>query len=384
MPTPAAALLSSRARRRVVWWVGPAWGLTILVLRASGNAIERQPPLTADVVVWVLFRAFLWIPLMAWALRWMETEPLVEASRSRFLRHVARAFGLSAIGGAALYLVRTGASSWTGVEAPSLGETISILLRGWLAPDLFIYFLVLAFTSLIAAQQIARLGELQRARLETSLVRTEARLLRSQLDPHFLYNALNAVVSLVRPEPARAERVVCSLSDFLRITSRSADRDQIPLAEELRHCDCYLEVQLARFSDRLRVERRIDPTTLRCLVPALALQPLVENVFKHALSACDGPVTMTIQAGRVGTQLELTVSDDGPGISVPERADPDSGTGLAHTLARLKLLCGPQSTLELIPRPLGGTMARIRCPWNEAPRPLEVPLEMPRLERIVR
>ena len=166
---------------------------------------------------------------------------------------------------------------------------------------------------------------------------------------------------------------MCSLSDFLRIASRSANRDQITLAEELRHCDSYLEVQLARFSDRLSIERRIDPTTLRCLVPALALQPLTENVFKHALQASDGPVTMILAAARRENRLELTVADDGPGIDAAPTArsdddDPDGGTGLAHTLARLRLLCGPEATLDLAPRAGGGTLARIRCPWNEAPR----------------
>jgi signal transduction histidine kinase len=372
-PATASSLLQPRTRRAIVWLVGPAWGLVILVLRASGNALEGQPRLSLDVTVWVLFRAFLWIPLMAIALRAMEAEPVIEWSRRRFARHLARAFALSAVGGASLYFARTGASRFTGVEAPAVGETISILLRGWLAPDLFIYFLVLAFTSLIAAQRGLREGELQRARLQTSLARTEARLLRSQLDPHFLYNALNAVAALVRPEPARAEHVVCSLSDFLRIASRSANRDQITLAEELRHCDSYLEVQLARFSDRLSIERRIDPTTLRCLVPALALQPLIENVFKHALQASDGPVTMILAAARRENRLELTVADDGPGIGAAPTArsddeEADGGTGLAHTLARLRLLCGPESTLDLVPRAGGGTLARIRCPWNEAPR----------------
>lgn len=231
-----------------------------------------------------------------------------------------------------------------------MGETISILLRGSVCPlHLFIYFLVLAFTSLIAAQRGLREGELQRARLSTSLARTEARLLRSQLDPHFLYNALNAVAALVRPEPARAEHVVCSLSDFLRIASRSANRDHMDARRGAAPLQQLSRGPAARFSDRLSIERRIDPTTLRCLVPALALQPLIENVFKHALQASDGPVTMILAAARRDNRLELTVADDGPGIDTAPtaRSDDDEaggGTGPAHTLARLRLLCGPEST----------------------------------------
>jgi len=172
---------------------------------------------------------------------------------------------------------------------------------------------------------------------EAQLARAELYALKAQLRPHFLFNTLNAISSLIRDEPLKAETMLSRLGDLLRITLRDHRADEVPLADELAFVDGYLEIEQARFGERLRVTRHIDPAALDALVPHLVLQPLVENAVRHGVGPRLAGGTVELRAERRGGTLALEVRDDGVGAAAFAE-----GVGLANTRARLAHLYGAE------------------------------------------
>lgn len=235
------------------------------------------------------------------------------------------------------------------------------------------YFAVLAITHAVdffAWRRDQRIDEARlaarSARLETQLARTELQILRSQLDPHFLFNALHVISELVHVDPTRADRMVARLGDLLRMSAALAQSGDVALRKELEFVNAYLEIQEARFGERLSVTCDVDAATLDAAVPSLVIQPLVENAIRHGTSRRAGAGHVEIVTRRVGTSLVIEVLDDGPGL----RADqvPDEGIGIGHTRARLAHLYGADGALDLEPRAGGGTAARIRLPFARVSR----------------
>lgn len=187
--------------------------------------------------------------------------------------------------------------------------------------------------------------------------------LRAQINPHFLFNSLNTIAQLIHTEPAKAEACVERLAEILRYILRRAEKEFVPLADELQIAQAYLEIERARFGDRLRVETDIDPRSLHQLIPNLILQPLVENAVKHGLSRKVGAGTVRIDARVADGLLTLTVGDDGLGMpgealaSVYER-----GVGLRNLRDRLARLYGSTHLPEITSAPNGGTRIRLRLP----------------------
>ncbi len=218
-------------------------------------------------------------------------------------------------------------------------------------------------------------SEIREATLGTQLAEARLQALRMQLNPHFLFNAMNAISMLVRrQENTAAVRMVAGLSELLRSVLEEAPPQEVPLKRELQFIERYLELERTRFSDRLRQEVRIAPETLDCPVPNLILQPLVENAVKHGVALRPAGGTITITATRSGDRLVLTVQDDGPGIRdlsgdpvTPATGIPVSraGIGLANTQARLEQLYGDQARLDLESRSDGFT-ATVTLPYHEA------------------
>lgn len=210
-----------------------------------------------------------------------------------------------------------------------------------------------------------RAQERERRTLELAASLAEARLraLRMQLQPHFLFNTLNAIATLVHENPAAADDMIASLSDFLRLTLERGDRPEQPLRDELEFIDRYLEIERVRFGDRLQIRREIDPATLDARVPTLLLQPLVENAVRHGLEPRRDTGIITLTARRDGPRLQLTVSDNGVGLSGPGPVR--EGVGLSNTRARLQELYGSQASLTLQDTPDGGTTVVIRLPAKD-------------------
>jgi len=204
--------------------------------------------------------------------------------------------------------------------------------------------------------------ELRAARLEGALAAAQLRALQAQLQPHFLFNTLNTIASLIPEDPVAAEEMVESLGELLCAALRDAGRDEVPLAQELELLDQYLRIQERRFQDRLRVRRAFRAELADALVPPLLLQPLVENAIRHGVASRPGGGTVTVRTDRSDDSLLLTVEDDGPGFGPQAAGSAPRGVGLANTRARLEQLYGPVAALETGNRPGGGAYVGVRLP----------------------
>jgi two-component system, LytTR family, sensor kinase len=207
------------------------------------------------------------------------------------------------------------------------------------------------------------------ARIEHRLQEQEKRLLaakiealKSQINPHFLFNTLASISSLIRSEPETARTVIVKLSRLLRRLLKS-HQQFVTLREELESIDEYLGIEVVRFGSKLSVQKDIDPASLDVLVPSLLLQPLVENSIKHGLSRKIGHGTITIRSQRLPGRLVLEVEDDGMGFLTDRLDEPmASGIGLANVRERLRVIYGATYQLALTSEPGRGTLVHIDMP----------------------
>lgn len=188
---------------------------------------------------------------------------------------------------------------------------------------------------------------------EQAAVAAELRALRAQINPHFLFNALNSVAALTRTRPAEAESVVERLADLFRYTLRASDHPMVSLADEIESVRLYAGVEAVRFRDRLHVIIEVPDALLRAAVPSLSFQPLVENAVKHGVAQTEGPCAVLVRAEQVGNPsspaVECTVRDTGPGFVSTGPEVFESGTGLRNVRDRLQLLFGDHTAFEVLP-----------------------------------
>jgi two-component system, LytTR family, sensor kinase len=221
-------------------------------------------------------------------------------------------------------------------------------------------------------------GLLNAARLQTELARAQLHALKMQLHPHFLFNALHTVTALVHEDPDRAEITISRLSELLRLFLATSTIQEVPLREELRILDLYLEIERTRFEDRLSVHYDVPAEHHEAMVPNLVLQPLVENAIRHGVGRKSSMGWISIAAERYGETLVLRVMDNGEGLRGTLGVS-GSGKGLAITRGRLESLYGPDQSLVLRDLPAGGAEARITMPFR---RQVEVaPFETDMLEK---
>jgi sensor histidine kinase YesM len=200
---------------------------------------------------------------------------------------------------------------------------------------------------------------------ERKLAQSQLTLLRMQLNPHFLFNTLNAISRLGYRDPAKADEVIERLSDLLRSSLRTDQAQEITLNEELRFVRQYLEIQRILLGDRLKIQYDVVPSTLTAKVPNMMLQPLVENAIKFAIAPRSEGGLLEIRSERAGDSLKISISDDGPGLENNSVIE-ESGVGLANTRARLEQLYGSQQSLELTGKPSQGLQVMLTIPYREA------------------
>jgi signal transduction histidine kinase len=210
-----------------------------------------------------------------------------------------------------------------------------------------LYWALVGVGHALAYSRDARERRLEAARLEGRLARAELDALKMQLDPHFLFNTLNAISALMHRDVELADRMVARLGDLLRLTLGAGGAQEVPLEQELDFVGRYLEIQKARFGGRLAVELDIEPDTLAAMVPALVLQPLVENAIRHGVAPRPDGGRVEVRARRREGALYLEVRNDGPGLPTDGAGGQREGVGLANTRARLRHLYGPDHRLEL-------------------------------------
>ena len=195
----------------------------------------------------------------------------------------------------------------------------------------------------------------------------EARLdaLQRQINPHFLFNTLNSIASLVRSQPELAREMTVKLANILRALLKDHDT-YVPLREELSFTDDYLDIEVVRFgADKLRVEKEIDPPTLDVLVPSILLQPLIENSIKHGLEPRIEGGTVTLRSRLEGDRIRIEVADDGVGMKAGPRAESHrdgAGIGMKNVQERLDVLYGNRASFEVVSSPGRGTRVTIGIP----------------------
>jgi two-component sensor histidine kinase len=243
--------------------------------------------------------------------------------------------------------------------APALGWYLrAALLTGSLP-----FVTVAAAAHALEARLRAMDREVDTARVRGQLAEARLEALTAQLQPHFLFNTLQAITTLIARDPPAAEKMVASLSDLLREVLRRGERREVALGEELRVLESYLDITRRRFGDRLTVRITADESASRALVPFFVLQPLVENALHHGVGSRAGPALIHIHAARDGEWVRLIVTDDGPGAESPEIK---RGIGLTNTKARLEELYGDRHVFEPGPRAGGGFEVRIGIPYRES------------------
>ncbi len=235
--------------------------------------------------------------------------------------------------------------------------------------DVSLYWIIVLLALGFEYYNKYRQQQLEASALESRLAQARLSNLENQLNPHFLFNTLHMISSLVHREPDRAEEMIARLSDLLRLALENSSRSQIPLREERRALGLYLEIMQARFGDRVRVSQRFDPETLDVPVPLLILQPLVENAYRHGVSGKTEGGAIEVTSRAENGRLHLAVRDNGPGLSGSSGSA--QGVGLFNTSERLRMLYGDAHDLEAgnlapgaLPAPFhaGGFEARVTIP----------------------
>ena len=233
---------------------------------------------------------------------------------------------------------------------------------------LFIYGAILGATYLVGYKRRLRQRELATTQLSEQLALAKVQALRMQINPHFLFNAMNSIAMLVRDrKQEEAVKTIAGLSDLLRYVLDDATDQEVPLHRELDFIKRYLAIEQIRFQDRLRVSIDAAESTLDTLVPNLVLQPLVENAIRHGVSRSTAATTITVWARGQDEKLILRVADDGPGFTDEPPHRSSTGLGIANTRKRLAQLYGDSYSLELDNKIPHGAAVNITIPFHTTP-----------------
>lgn len=341
-----------------VWTVvGVAMGLQLLAVDrvALGARQEWWRPLTTQVLIYQL-----WWLLTPFVLAVGSRYPLDRgAPTPHWLWHVAASVVIPL---AYLTLAHVLVFSWARIDRPS-----SRFEQWFLTVGSKIHLEILTYWVIVAVQQWLRILRERQAQGAT-LARAEARArdaqlaaLKMQLEPHFLFNTLNAISELIHDDPDAADAMVVRLGDFLRMTLESAPQQVGALREELSFLERYLAIEAVRFGDRLDVQVRVDAQALDASVPMLFLQPLAENAVRHGVAQQPGAGVIAIEATRLSEdRVRVSVSNTGPDVRGPVRL----GVGLTNTTRRLTELFGGDATYQWQPRPEGGMQVTLEFPYR--------------------
>jgi two-component system LytT family sensor kinase len=231
--------------------------------------------------------------------------------------------------------------------------------------SLLIYWIILGIDHALRYYRKYRERELQASQLETKLAQAQLQVLKMQLHPHFLFNTLHAISTLMHRDVDAADRMIARLSDLLRLALDNEGVQEVTLKQELELLERYLEIEQTRFRDRLTVEMSIEPEVLDARVPNLILQPIVENAIQHGIAPRRSGGRIEIDARRTNGTLAISVRDDGRGLSFNTEGAIKEGVGVSNTRARLLQLYGDGATFELQSVTGGGTLASLAIPFHE-------------------
>ena len=231
--------------------------------------------------------------------------------------------------------------------------------------DLMGYTVIVLVYYFFERLRIAQAQQLAAAELQAKLAQAQLENLRLQLQPHFLFNSLNTISSVMYEDVPAADAMLTQLSELLRLTLRTANSHEIPLAQELEITRLYLQIMQRRFESNLRVSYSVDSSLENSLVPQLILQPLVENSLRHGLKDGGAGIDISIGARRENGALILKVADTGAGLGAQgAEAAMNRGVGLANIRGRLEQLYGADHEFAIANGPAGGTEVTLRVPFR--------------------
>jgi two-component system, LytTR family, sensor kinase len=368
--------VSSERRQRLASQVDPprvkpiksaallmGWALVVLVFASQWYAYDASRNTASRFRFYLGWSLYLWALVTPSAI-WMAHRFRITPTRwmRGLLLHLTASIAITAT---ELLL-----EAYLGWLRHGEGLTVAGSLRHYFAQHaqigLVTYWLVVTAVLIHDAREHARATAVRSARLETQLTSARLELLRRQFHPHFLFNTLQAATTLVHEDADRAEEVLVRLSDLLRISIYESKADEIPLGRELAIMEHYLGIQVCRFQDRLQFDVGVEPELMDCLVPALLLQPLVENAVKHGVEEHRGNDTVTIRANRAGNRLRLIVCNSNGSLRQSTRTD-GHGYGVASTTERLEQLYGSeQSSFQLYATSPTGVCADVTLPFRFA------------------
>ena len=350
-------------------WIAATWfgiGLfdatqTVFVMRAEGMRHDWVPLFFTLLFAWVPWAAA--TPLV---LRLARRCPPAQWRRVfTWVAHLTAAAALGLLHSAWVSVWEKAFNPWM-VDGPPIPFATLWRHRFWngLLSYLILYGLILLIAHVLEAQKRLARHQTETARLNEQLSKAQLNALRRQIEPHFLFNTLNAIAGLVRENRNdSAVSMIAALSDFLRRVVADSGRQEVPLAEELEFTQKYLDIQKVRFAERLEFSMDVPPDLLSAQVPSLLLQPMVENAVKHGIAKRVHGGAIRIAASRSNGRLTLRVYNDGPSLPAGWE-NGQSGIGMSNTRTRLRGLYGDAFDLSMRNQEPGGVEVSVSVPFT--------------------
>ena len=360
------------AMRPPSWrWIAAIWSAgalfdasqTVLVIHTEHKHPPPWLPLfTTELVSWLP-----WVLVTPLVIRLARRYPIVRGiSFQTVCVHLVTFATISAVAEVWSTLLQMTFNPYGSRQWPTFWDTWTMSFTFQVLTFLIAYVLIVTVTFLVDARESVARQVAESARLNEELSKAQLAALRRQMEPHFMYNALNSIAGLVRDHMNDAAvSMIVGLSEFLRRSSEDSHRAQVALQEEVEYLQRYLDIQKVRFGERLEVSVDIPAELLGAQVPNLLLQPLVENAIKHGIAKRVAGGTVRVIGERQGSRLCLTVYNDAPGSSIGEEVT-KTGVGLLNLRTRLQILHGNESELELRRTNPAGVEVVVTMPFKVA------------------
>lgn len=355
---PLPSLLRIGTTWRLLGWWTLAYGISSWAVEYLVSQLDPQTSISIGFAFNRVVYAVVWSGAIVVAIITTERAPVTSPHQvGRLVMHLSICLIVSALWGVlAYYACLAVVPGWK-------PQGIAKMLATTSKNVLFGYGLVVVLVHIILRVRAHRNHEVHLLRQAHSAAQAQLQVLKLEMQPHFLFNALHAVSALIDSDPAAANDTLVLVSDMLRHAVETVRVQEVPLEEEMRMLRLYTQIQQVRFGDRLRVEWRIEDEVMNAAVPHMLLQPVVENAIKHGLEVRSEAGRILVSADRNGGMLRLVVRDDGPGLATPSPRR-GAGVGMSNIRNRLSQLYPSRHSLAFCDAEGGGTEVRIEIPFK--------------------